>query len=53
MKLCAIIHNGKIKGIVPVEDTHRFGLRETYAHFEVKLLNTIPEQYNDPPAKGK
>lgn len=48
MKLCAIVKNGKIKGVVPVPDEHDFGVREAgYAHIQVQLLKQMPAEYND------
>ena len=52
MRLCAIVKNGKIIGIVPVSDTHEFGDREGYSHIETALLDTMPVEF-DAPKKAK
>ena len=49
MRLCAVVKNGKIVLIAPVEDTHEFGDREKgYSHMPVKFVKSIPDKYNDP-----
>ena len=48
MKLCAIVEKGKVVGVVPVTDDHDFGQREGYSHISVKLLEKLPNEYDEP-----
>ena len=48
MRLCAIVKNGKIKGVAPVRDRHDFGDRDGYSHIEVMLLDELPKEFDGP-----